>query len=123
MLALFQVVCECFDSIRSKLTRDKDRDITEQVALGMPSKATVTHDSLFDQRLFGQTKVRYSVIECGRDVLVRNVHLGSCLLWRDFGIYSLYIHTYVQYILCMYVQTYMHMFTQYLWKCADRFEV
>lgn len=41
---------------KSKLTRDKDRDITEQVALGMPSKAPVSHDSLFDQRLFGQTK-------------------------------------------------------------------
>lgn len=41
---------------RSKLEREKDRDITEKIALGMPSK-TATQESMFDQRLFNQSKV------------------------------------------------------------------
>ena len=30
--------------------------MTEQIALGVPSKTQAGHDSMFDQRLFGQTK-------------------------------------------------------------------
>ena len=41
---------------RSKLERDKDRDISEKIALGVPSGAP-TQESLFDQRLFNQTQV------------------------------------------------------------------
>lgn len=48
-------VCVC----RSKLDRDKERDVTEQIALGVPSKVQAGNDSMFDQRLFGQTKARH----------------------------------------------------------------
>ncbi len=41
---------------RSKLERDKDRDISEKIALGVPSGAP-SQESLFDQRLFNQTQV------------------------------------------------------------------
>ena len=41
---------------RSKLERDRDRDVTEKIALGLPSGAK-SQESLFDQRLFNQTKV------------------------------------------------------------------
>ena len=41
---------------RSKLERDRDRDVTEKIALGLPS-ASKSQESLFDQRLFNQTKV------------------------------------------------------------------
>ena len=33
----------------------EDRDVSEQVALGMPTKKT-GGEALFDQRLFGQSK-------------------------------------------------------------------
>ncbi len=59
---------------RSKLERDKDRDISEKIALGLPSGAP-SQESLFDQRLFNQTQVmlvimimcvyNYCVSECG----------------------------------------------------------
>ena len=41
---------------RSKLDREKDRDVTEKIALGMPSGAA-TQEAQFDQRLFNQSKV------------------------------------------------------------------
>jgi len=41
---------------RSKLERERDRDISEQVALGMPSKSKATGEGLFDARLFNQSK-------------------------------------------------------------------
>ena len=41
---------------RSKLERDRDRDVTEKIALGLPS-GSKSQESLFDQRLFNQTKV------------------------------------------------------------------
>ena len=41
---------------RSKLERDRDRDVTEKIALGLPS-GNKSQESLFDQRLFNQTKV------------------------------------------------------------------
>ena len=40
---------------RSKLERDRDHDITEKIALGLPS-GNKSQESLFDQRLFYQTK-------------------------------------------------------------------
>lgn len=39
---------------RSKLTRDRDRDISEKVALGMAKVAAPTGEALYDQRLFNQ---------------------------------------------------------------------
>ena len=47
-------------SYRSKLERDRDRDVTEKIALGVPSGG-VSQDSLFDQRLFNQSKVTSSL--------------------------------------------------------------
>lgn len=40
---------------RSKLQRDKDRDISEKIALGMPSAGT-SQEAMHDQRLFNQSK-------------------------------------------------------------------
>lgn len=40
---------------RSKLQRDRDRDISEKIALGVASGAA-SEDSMFDQRLFNQSK-------------------------------------------------------------------
>ena len=51
---MYADICVCVS--RSKLDRDKERDVTEQIALGVPSKVQAGHDSMFDQRLFGQTK-------------------------------------------------------------------
>lgn len=42
---------------RSRLQREKERDISEQIALGVPAKNINTSgDGLFDQRLFNQSK-------------------------------------------------------------------
>ena len=40
---------------RSELDQEKDRDISEKIALGMPSKSSMK-ESMFDQRLFNKTK-------------------------------------------------------------------
>ena len=41
---------------RSKLERNKDRDVSEKIALGLPTGAP-SQEALFDQRLFNQSKV------------------------------------------------------------------
>lgn len=41
---------------RSKLDRNRERDISEQIALGMPAKSAATGEGLFDQRLFNQSR-------------------------------------------------------------------
>lgn len=41
---------------RSKLQRERERDISEQIALGMPAKTNTGGEALFDQRLFNTTK-------------------------------------------------------------------
>merc|ERR1719219_1339212 len=41
---------------RSKLERNRERDISEQIALGMPAKSKATGEGLFDARLFNTTK-------------------------------------------------------------------
>ncbi|XP_004535339.1 puff-specific protein Bx42 [Ceratitis capitata] len=41
---------------RSKLQRERERDISEQIALGMPAKSTGNGETMFDQRLFNTTK-------------------------------------------------------------------
>ncbi len=40
---------------RSKLERNRERDISEQIALGMPAKTNTTGEALFDARLFNQS--------------------------------------------------------------------
>ncbi|CAO1428392.1 unnamed protein product [Diamesa tonsa] len=41
---------------RSKLQKERERDISEQIALGMPAKTQFGGDGQFDQRLFNTTK-------------------------------------------------------------------
>lgn len=43
---------------RSKLERNRERDISEQIALGLPARASqgASGDGLFDSRLFNQSK-------------------------------------------------------------------
>ncbi|XP_072933881.1 puff-specific protein Bx42 [Epargyreus clarus] len=41
---------------RSKLVKDRERDISEQIALGMPAKPTQGGEGMFDQRLFNTSK-------------------------------------------------------------------
>ena len=41
---------------RSKLDRERDRDVSEQIALGLPAKTVTTGEGLFDARLFNQSK-------------------------------------------------------------------
>ncbi|KAL1512974.1 hypothetical protein ABEB36_002469 [Hypothenemus hampei] len=41
---------------RSKLQRERERDISEQIALGMPARGPSSNETQFDQRLFGQAK-------------------------------------------------------------------
>lgn len=41
---------------RSKLQRERERDISEQIALGMPAKTNTNGETMFDQRLFNTTK-------------------------------------------------------------------
>ena len=44
---------------RSKAARDKNRDISEKIALGLPNAGNVSQEALYDQRLFNSTKVSY----------------------------------------------------------------
>ncbi|KAL5463727.1 hypothetical protein EMCRGX_G032653 [Ephydatia muelleri] len=53
---------------RSKLERDKDRDISEKIALGLPAGAP-SQETLFDQRLFNQSKGLSSGFDGGEDDL------------------------------------------------------
>lgn len=41
---------------RSKLQRERERDISEQIALGMPARGMSSNETQFDQRLFGQAQ-------------------------------------------------------------------
>lgn len=41
---------------RSKLQRERERDISEQIALGMPAKTLASGETMYDQRLFNTTK-------------------------------------------------------------------
>ncbi|XP_059045911.1 puff-specific protein Bx42 [Achroia grisella] len=41
---------------RSKLVKDRERDISEQIALGLPAKTNQSGEGMFDQRLFNNSK-------------------------------------------------------------------
>lgn len=41
---------------RTKLQKERERDISEQIALGMPAKSGTNGDTMFDQRLFNTSK-------------------------------------------------------------------
>ena len=47
---------------RSKLQKERERDISEQIALGMPSTSGNRGDMQFDQRLFNQSKVSIAAL-------------------------------------------------------------
>jgi hypothetical protein len=36
--------------------KERERDISEQIALGLPTKTNLTGDAMFDQRLFNTSK-------------------------------------------------------------------
>ena len=42
--------------LRSKLEKDRERDISEQIALGLPAKTQLVGEAAFDQRLFNTSK-------------------------------------------------------------------
>lgn len=41
---------------KSKTSRDKNRDISEKIALGLPNAGSMSQEALYDQRLFNSTK-------------------------------------------------------------------
>ncbi|XP_077284163.1 puff-specific protein Bx42 isoform X2 [Arctopsyche grandis] len=41
---------------RSKLVKERERDISEQIALGLPAKTNLSGEGMFDQRLFNTSK-------------------------------------------------------------------
>lgn len=42
---------------RSKLQRDRERDVTEKIALGVAGGGSQSQEAMYDQRLFNQNKV------------------------------------------------------------------
>ncbi len=42
-----------------RLRRDKERDISEKIALGLPDAQRRNDETQFDQRLFNQSQVKY----------------------------------------------------------------
>ena len=46
-----------FFSFRSRLQKERDRGISEKIALGLPNTGAAQQEQ-FDQRLFNQSKVR-----------------------------------------------------------------
>ena len=41
---------------QAQLKKDEDRDISEQIALGLPTRAQNNDESMFDQRLFNKSQ-------------------------------------------------------------------
>ena len=55
---MFYLLCTCV-SLRNRLQREKERDVSEMIALGLPNTgAGGSKETQFDQRLFNQSKVR-----------------------------------------------------------------
>ncbi|XP_055328590.1 SNW domain-containing protein 1-like [Paramacrobiotus metropolitanus] len=52
---------------RTKLQRERERDISEKIALGIPAKVNQGDDSAFDQRLFNQSRGMDSGFGGGED--------------------------------------------------------
>ena len=46
---------------RAKLDRNRERDISEQIALGIPAKTSATGEGLFDARYIHQFKFRITL--------------------------------------------------------------
>ena len=45
--------------LRSRIQKERERDISEKVALGLPNTGA-SQQEMYDQRLFNQSKVSYS---------------------------------------------------------------
>lgn len=74
-------------SLRSKAARDKNRDISEKIALGLPNAGNVSQEALYDQRLFNSTKVSHCLKLFSRSVYFKNTgfqNLIGSLLTSDF---------------------------------------
>lgn len=74
-------------SLRSKAARDKNRDISEKIALGLPNAGNVSQEALYDQRLFNSTKVSHCLKLFLRSVYFKNTgfqNLIGSLLTSDF---------------------------------------
>lgn len=67
------------------MDRDKDRDISEKIALGMPG-APPSNESMFDQRLFNTSQVSPLII---RDSF--NLSLSPRVLIQDWDYWMMYI--------------------------------
>jgi len=46
---------------RNRLQKERERDISEKIALGLPNTAAARDDVQFDQRLFNQSRVGLSL--------------------------------------------------------------
>jgi len=49
--------CKLDVHCRNKLQKDRERDISEKIALGLPNTGAARDDVQFDQRLFNQSRV------------------------------------------------------------------
>jgi SNW domain-containing protein 1 len=49
---------------KTKTMRDRDRDITEKIALGMHTSGKLSGEAMFDQRLFNQVCACASLRPC-----------------------------------------------------------
>ena len=56
---------------RTKLQRDKERDISEQIALGQAAPHP-SQEAMFDQRLFNQNRVSCQWLGGVQDVMLDN---------------------------------------------------
>lgn len=65
---------------RSKLQRERERDISEQIALGMPAKSSVGGEAQFDQRLFNTSKGKMGFRE-SHPGLIAGLFLWTCSLF------------------------------------------
>lgn len=53
-----------------RLKKDKERDISEKIALGLPDSRARTGETQFDSRLFNQSKVYLNFI-----LYAKNLHI------------------------------------------------
>ena len=68
------------------MDRDKDRDISEKIALGMPG-APPSNESMFDQRLFNTSQVSPLII---RDSFNLFLSLSPRVLIQDWDYWMMY---------------------------------
>jgi len=62
---------------RNRLQKERDRDVSEKIALGLPNTGAARDDVQFDQRLFNQSRVSDS--PCVRVRVSNYIYLYSKL--------------------------------------------